>query len=300
MALVLKQLFATRTGVSQPHHLSYKYGRDEAKARVALESRVVYVGNLAFTTSDSQLRAVFCRIGPIERVVIGLNKLTKMPAGFAFIIFFERLSAIEAVNTLNLSVLDGRPIQVQLDKAFAWHVSIEDGFYASSKIFGKGETGGQGRDERGDFFRDIYDEQRGGLLTGNPTEIFEKLSGGSGNTTTRGGNSSSGGFQRRGRGRGGFYRGGYTNGGGSGGGGGGGGGISSSGFQRRSSTTWTPGGGGESGGGSGVGGGGDGTRNFKEERTLSMEDERGGGGGVGRGDEDDDDGGRKRKREDED
>jgi hypothetical protein len=287
MALVLKHLFATRTGVSQPHHLSYKYGRDEAKARVALESRVVYVGNLAFTTSDSQLRAVFCRIGPIERVVIGLNKITKMPAGFAFIIFFERYSAIEAVNTLNLSVLDGRPIQVQLDKAFAWHVSIEDGFYASSKIFGKGETGGQGRDERGDFFRDIYDEQRGGLLTGNPTEILEKLSGGNGGNTGRGG-SSSGGFQRRGRGRGGFNRGGYTN-------GGGGGGISS-GFTRRSSTTFTSPGGNSGGGG----GGGDGTsiptRNFTEERTLSMEDERGGGGGR-RGEEEDEDGGRKRKRE---
>ena len=287
MALVLKHLFATRTGVSQPHHLSYKYGRDEAKARVALESRVVYVGNLAFTTSDSQLRAVFCRIGPIERVVIGLNKITKMPAGFAFIIFFERYSAIEAVNTLNLSVLDGRPIQVQLDKAFAWHVSIEDGFYASSKIFGKGETGGQGRDERGDFFRDIYDEQRGGLLTGNPTEILEKLSGGSGGNTGRGG-SSSGGFQRRGRGRGGFNRGGYSN--------GGGGGISS-GFTRRSSTTFTSPGGNSGGGG----GGGDGTsiptRNFTEERTLLMEDERGGGGGRRGEEEEDEDGGRKRKRE---
>jgi hypothetical protein len=295
MALVLKHLFATRTCVSQPHHLSYKYGRDEAKARVALESRVVYVGNLAFTTSDSQLRAVFCRIGPIERVVIGLNKITKMPAGFAFIIFFERYSAIEAVNTLNLSVLDGRPIQVQLDKAFAWHVSIEDGFYASSKIFGKGETGGQGRDERGDFFRDIYDEQRGGLLTGNPTEILEKLSGGSGGIAGRGSStSSSGGFQRRGRGRGGFNRGGYSNGGERGRGGG-----ISSGFTRRSSTTFT------SPGGSG-GGDGDGTslpkRNFTEERILSMEDERGGGGGGGgRGEEEEEeDGGRKRKRNDED
>jgi len=295
MALVLKHLFATRTGVSQPHHLSYKYGRDEAKARVALESRVVYVGNLAFTTSDSQLRAVFCRIGPIERVVIGLNKITKMPAGFAFIIFFERYSAIEAVNTLNLSVLDGRPIQVQLDKAFAWHVSIEDGFYASSKIFGKGETGGQGRDERGDFFRDIYDEQRGGLLTGNPTEILEKLSGGSGGIAGRGSSTtSSGGFQRRGRGRGGFNRGGYSNGGERGIGGG-----ISSGFTRRSSTTFTsPGGGG--------GGDGDGTsipiRNFTEERILSMEVEIGGGGGGrgGRGEEEDEDGGRKRKRNDED
>lgn len=62
-----------------------RYGRDEAQARVASTSKDVYVGNLAFVTTDYQLHSLFSRCGPIERVVMGLNKATQQPAGFAFI-----------------------------------------------------------------------------------------------------------------------------------------------------------------------------------------------------------------------
>lgn len=297
MAAVLKLIYSTRSGFGQPHHLSYKYGRDEAKARVALESRIVYVGNLAFTTSDAQLRAVFSLVGAIERVIIGLNKVTKMPAGFAFVIFFERRSAIEAVNTLNLSVLDSRPIQVQLDKGFAWHVSIDD-FYISSRIFGKGETGGQSRDERGDSLRDLYDEQRGGLLTGNPSEILERLgvgrNGGRGGGGGGGGGGYGGGYQRRGRGRGGG--GGFFRGGGGGGRGGNRGG------------SWMPmNGGGGGGGGEGHVEGEDFSRRFAEGRpsaTINDDDDgrgrRGDDDDNNNNDNDDNGVGRKRRRDDED
>ena len=38
-----------------------RHGREEAQARVAYSSRCVYVGNLAFVTTDVQLHAAFSR-----------------------------------------------------------------------------------------------------------------------------------------------------------------------------------------------------------------------------------------------
>lgn len=62
-----------------------RLGREEAQARAAYLSRVVYIGNLAFVTTDVQLHALFSRCGVIERVIMGLNRVTKQPCGFAFV-----------------------------------------------------------------------------------------------------------------------------------------------------------------------------------------------------------------------
>ena len=66
-------------------HVLRRYGREEAQARAAYSSTAVYVGNLAFVTTDSQVHALFSRCGPVDRIVMGLNKVTRMPCGFAFV-----------------------------------------------------------------------------------------------------------------------------------------------------------------------------------------------------------------------
>ena len=63
----------------------YSHGREEAQARVAYSSRCIYIGNLAFVTTDVQLYTLFSQCGSIERVIMGINRHTKQPAGFAYI-----------------------------------------------------------------------------------------------------------------------------------------------------------------------------------------------------------------------
>ena len=53
--------------------------------RVAVTSRSVYVGNLAFTTSEANLYELFSSCGAIERIIMGLNRVTKTACGFCFI-----------------------------------------------------------------------------------------------------------------------------------------------------------------------------------------------------------------------
>jgi nuclear cap-binding protein subunit 2 len=296
-------------GAAQPYHLAYKYARDaagvrpEARARAALESRAVYVGNLSFTTSDAQLRAVFSRCGAVERVVVGLNRQTKAPAGFAFVLFFARAAALEAVRALHLSVLDGRPVEVQVDKGFAWHVDADEAYHDPRKLFGNAESGGQRRDER----RVDYDAQRGGVgpavaaaAAAGDFDLFAAAGGGGGGGRGWGSPEGDGGGRRhsgggqRGGGRGGWEGGGgwQQRGGGRGGWAGGGG--------------WQQRGRGGRGGGGGGGGRGEGRREEaapapeEAERRFAAEVEGGGGDGGGDGGEEHDDrnAGRKRRRDD--
>lgn len=80
MAALIKHFAAA----ARPFHANTRY-RDEAKARIASTSRVIYVGNLAFVTSDAQIHALFSRCGTVERVIMGINKITRTPCGFCFV-----------------------------------------------------------------------------------------------------------------------------------------------------------------------------------------------------------------------
>ncbi|GFR40222.1 hypothetical protein Agub_g789, partial [Astrephomene gubernaculifera] len=110
-------------------------------------STTVYVGNLAFNTREEQLYDVFGRVGHIQRVVMGLDKVHKTPCGFAFAIFYTREDAEQAVAFLNGTLVDERNIRVDLDWGFQ-----------EGRQYGRGSSGGQVRDE----FRQDYDPRRGG------------------------------------------------------------------------------------------------------------------------------------------
>lgn len=67
---------------------------------------------------------------------MGLNKQKMAPCGFCFVEYATREQAGFAVQTLNRSVVDGRPIRVDWDYGFE-----------PQRQFGRGKLGGQVRDE---------------------------------------------------------------------------------------------------------------------------------------------------------
>ncbi len=44
-------------------------------------SRTLYVGNLAFSTTDTQVRELFCSVGQVEKVIMGLDRLKRTRCG---------------------------------------------------------------------------------------------------------------------------------------------------------------------------------------------------------------------------
>ncbi|KAL8451321.1 hypothetical protein Emed_002049 [Eimeria media] len=112
-------------------------------------SRAVYVGNLNYFTTEEELYELASHAGSVDRIVMGLNRLTRAPCGFAFVFFRSSQEAHVAVEILSGAQCDGRVIRVDPDSG-----RDIDG----DRKFGRGTSGRQWRDE----WRDFYDPGRGG------------------------------------------------------------------------------------------------------------------------------------------
>lgn len=57
--------------------LLHRCGREENRALIATYSRTVYVGNIGYCTTDRQIYEFFSRVGPVEVVHMGLNRIVR-------------------------------------------------------------------------------------------------------------------------------------------------------------------------------------------------------------------------------
>ena len=133
----------------QKQYIDRSFPGSEADYRRLLEeSRTLYIGNVSFSTSEEQLYAVAAAAGDVARVIMGLNARTFEPAGFAFIEFFDRQSALVAELFLNKCRLAGRVVKAEFSTPFT-----------PDRQFGRGASGGQVRDD----MRSEFDQGRGGF-----------------------------------------------------------------------------------------------------------------------------------------
>lgn len=75
----------------------------------------LYVGNIDYTTTESELSDHFSRYGKIEFVNIPVNRYNGRTRGFGFVTFASKDEASEAM-ALNGTEFKGRPIQVNFAK----------------------------------------------------------------------------------------------------------------------------------------------------------------------------------------
>lgn len=50
-------------------------------------SSTVYIGNVSFYTTEEQIYELFSRAGEIKKIIMGLDKNTKTPCGFCFVLW---------------------------------------------------------------------------------------------------------------------------------------------------------------------------------------------------------------------
>ncbi len=72
----------------------------------------IFVGNMSFQTTESELRTVFESFGEISRLQIITDRDTGQSRGFAFVEMAEDEEAIHAMNTLNGKEVGGRVLNV--------------------------------------------------------------------------------------------------------------------------------------------------------------------------------------------
>ncbi len=72
----------------------------------------IYVGNLSFNMSETQLQELFEEYGPVKSVNIVMDKYTNRPRGFAFVEMENKEQGENAVHELHEASVDNRIITV--------------------------------------------------------------------------------------------------------------------------------------------------------------------------------------------
>ena len=115
------------------------------------QSITLYIGGLSFYTTETQIADMFVPCGGVKRIVMGLNSVTRAPAGFAFVVFCSQAEARAAYRIVEGARVDDRPISVQWDE--------EEIFEHSDRRWARGYMGEQVSER----LRPTYDGNRGGL-----------------------------------------------------------------------------------------------------------------------------------------
>ncbi len=75
-------------------------------------STKLFVGNLSFNATQSQLQDLFAAHGTVQEVDIIKDKFSGRPRGFAFVTMETKEAADAAVQALNGKDIDGRALTV--------------------------------------------------------------------------------------------------------------------------------------------------------------------------------------------
>jgi RNA recognition motif-containing protein len=73
----------------------------------------IYIGNLAYTTTEDTLRTLFAEFGEIESVKLIKDRFSGRLKGFGFIEMPSNSEADQAIKALNGNRLDGNNIKVR-------------------------------------------------------------------------------------------------------------------------------------------------------------------------------------------
>ena len=72
----------------------------------------IYVGNLPYSTTEEDLRAIFERFGEVSSAKVVIDRETNRSKGFGFVEMPDDHDGEEAVKALDGSPMNGRPLRV--------------------------------------------------------------------------------------------------------------------------------------------------------------------------------------------
>lgn len=77
----------------------------------------LFVGNLSYQATETELRELFSAVGPLAYVHLPTDRESGKPRGFAFVEFQDPAQAAEAIQRFNNQPFQGRPLAVNEARA---------------------------------------------------------------------------------------------------------------------------------------------------------------------------------------
>lgn len=72
----------------------------------------IYVGNLAYATTDEELKALFAAYGAVSAARVVKDRVTQRSKGFGFVEMPDAAEANAAIAAINGREVGGRPLRV--------------------------------------------------------------------------------------------------------------------------------------------------------------------------------------------
>ncbi len=117
-------------------------------------STKIFVGNLAFKVTENDLEKMFSQYGPVTEALVMLDRQTGRSRGFGFVSMESAEAAKAAIEALNGSQVEGRPLTVNEARPREERPRRESGggggFGGGGGGGGYGGGGGGDRGDRGD------------------------------------------------------------------------------------------------------------------------------------------------------
>ena len=104
----------------------------------------LYVGNLSYNTTESQLRDLFAQHGDVVSASLVTDRETGRPRGFGFVEFKSAEQGQAAINAFNGKNVDGRDLTVNEAKPREGGGGGRGGFGGGGGGGGRGGRGGGG------------------------------------------------------------------------------------------------------------------------------------------------------------
>lgn len=126
-----KQLFVTKyeekseikeneSGDTNNYNIKWKKQEEALKDEESIaESGRMFIRNLAYTTTEDDVKKLFEKYGPLSEVNLPVDRVTRKPKGFGTITFLMPEHAIKAYSELDGSILNGRMLHLLPGKAKA-------------------------------------------------------------------------------------------------------------------------------------------------------------------------------------
>ncbi|MCB9704336.1 MAG: hypothetical protein H6711_20780 [Myxococcales bacterium] len=87
-------------------------GRSQVGVHVHEDNVKLFIGGLAWSTTDASMRAAFEQFGPVTEAIVVLDRETGRSRGFGFVTFASRDDGTRALKEMNGAMLDGRAIRI--------------------------------------------------------------------------------------------------------------------------------------------------------------------------------------------
>lgn len=99
-------------------------------------AKKLYVGNLAYSTTEDMLKEYFSQAGVVESVMILQDKVTGRPKGFGFVEMTTEEEAQKAIEMFNGKEFESRPLTVNEARPREEGNRSRGGFNRSNRGFG--------------------------------------------------------------------------------------------------------------------------------------------------------------------